>query len=144
MPAHSSGAARGRVEPLGETRSTKRSVDDDLLRVAAVASWPGDVRVGRAVGADRAAVSQYCSSPSLQLAQSRQRVHHAADADGVADLELRDLGADGGDAADDLVARARRVDGAAPLVADGVEVGVADAAVEDVDLDILVDRGRGG
>jgi len=37
---------------------------------------------------------------------------------------------------EDLVARDERVGGSAPFVTHGVEVGVADAAVEDLDLDV--------
>lgn len=74
-------------------------------------------------------------------------VHHAADADTVADLVLRDVLADGGDVADDLVADDLRVLDLAPLAADGVDVRVADAGVGDVDLDVVrsdVTTGDGG
>ncbi|KAG1264606.1 hypothetical protein G6F66_014195 [Rhizopus arrhizus] len=66
------------------------------------------------------------------------RVDHAADAGVVADLETGDVAADFGHAADDLVARHHRVDRATPVVAGLVQVGVADAAVEDVDQHIVV------
>ena len=42
----------------------------------------------------------------------------------------------GRDAADNLVTRHHGIDGVAPLVAGHVQVGVADAAVEDLDGDI--------
>ena len=44
--------------------------------------------------------------------------------------------ADRGDPADDLVAGHQRIEAHPPLVADGVQVGVADAAKQDVDLHI--------
>ena len=65
------------------------------------------------------------------------RIHHAAHADQIARLEAGDILADAAYAADDLVARHDRVGGAAPVVAGGVQVAVADAGVEDVDDDIV-------
>ena len=60
-----------------------------------------------------------------------------ADGGGVAYFELGDVGAYGGDFADDLVAGDHGVDGVAPLVAGLVDVGVADAAELDVDEDVV-------
>ena len=65
------------------------------------------------------------------------RVDHAANADQVADLVRGHFVAHGGDAADDLVARHQRVHGNAPFVARLVDVGVAYAAVKDVDGDVV-------
>ena len=65
------------------------------------------------------------------------RIHHAAHADQIARPEAGDILADAAYAADDLVARHDRVGGAAPVVAGGVQVAVADAGVEDVDDDIV-------
>ncbi|MNH10768.1 hypothetical protein D3C79_702570 [compost metagenome] len=81
-------------------------------------------------------------------------VDHAADADQVTDLIAADVGADGGDLADDFVAGHQRVDGDAPFVAGLVNVGVAHATVENLDRHIVGTRaaaleghgrqGRGG
>ena len=60
--------------------------------------------------------------------------------DAIADFELGDVRADFGDFADDFVARNTGVGSAFPIVAGDVQVGVADAAVKDIDLDIM----RGG
>src|SRR5690606_7531823 len=57
--------------------------------------------------------------------------------DELALLELRDVTADRRDPTDDLVARDHRVAGGEPLAAREVEVRMADAAVEDVDRDVL-------
>ena len=65
------------------------------------------------------------------------RIHHAAHTDQIARLEAGDILADAAHAADDLVARHDGVGGAAPVVAGGVQVAVADAGVEDVDDDIV-------
>ena len=67
-------------------------------------------------------------------------VDHAPDTGQVADLELRHIGAHRRHAADNLMARHRWVQGVVPLVAHGVQVGVADAAVKNVDLDIFGPR----
>lgn len=69
------------------------------------------------------------------------RVDEAADADFVAGLELLHVGADVGDDADDLVAGDDRVYRVSPLVFDAVEIGVADAAVEHLELDVAVGGG---
>ena len=65
---------------------------------------------------------------------------HAAHAHAVAHLELGDAGADLGDGADELVAGHERVGHGAPLAAGGVDVGVADARVDDVEVDLTLAR----
>ena len=64
-------------------------------------------------------------------------VDHAADADQIADFVLGDIRTDGGNFADDLVARHQRVNGNAPLVAGLMDVGMAHAAVENLDRDVV-------
>lgn len=54
----------------------------------------------------------------------------------IADLVLGHLGADLGHSADNLVARYAGIDGVLPLVARLVDVGVTDAAEENLDLDV--------
>jgi hypothetical protein len=63
-------------------------------------------------------------------------IDEAADADGVAHFPLLHLGADLEDLADDLVTRDHRKDRVAPFVA-RLDVRVADAAIEDVDEDVV-------
>src|SRR5690606_38721088 len=65
-------------------------------------------------------------------------VDQATDDGEVIDLETADRRADGHDATDDLVAGNGWIEGVVPLVAGGVQVGVADAAVEDFDLDVTL------
>ena len=92
-------------------------------------------------------MGQNCSRPGLALGAGAVGVDQAADGGEVAGLEFGDGGADLGDAADDFVAGDAGVDGghdAAPLVAGLVEVGVADAAEEDLDLDVVAGWDRGG
>ena len=63
-------------------------------------------------------------------------VHHAAYADQVTDLKFADQFANGRDPADDLVTRHRRVNSVVPFIARGVQIRMADAAVQDVKRDI--------
>ncbi len=60
-----------------------------------------------------------------------------ADADQVTDLMRGDAGADGGDFADNLVARHQWIHGDAPFVAGLVDVRVADAAVQNFDRHVI-------
>ena len=64
-------------------------------------------------------------------------VDEAADADQVTRVELRDLVSDANGAADDLVARQAGVDGVAPIVPDLVPIGMADAAEENLNRNVL-------
>src|SRR5207248_7970779 len=69
------------------------------------------------------------------------RVDHAADRSEIPGLVLGNRRADFGDTADDFMAGDNRVirgHELAPLVADRMEVGVANAAEEDLDLHVVV------
>jgi len=68
-------------------------------------------------------------------------VDHATDTDQVADLVRGDLVTHRGDPANDLVAGHQRVHGDAPFVARLVDVGMANATVEDLDGDVVRARG---
>src|SRR6202012_5159453 len=107
--------------------------DDDLRRVAAL----GDraVPVDGAVGLD-AVRAELLEAGLAQIALAA-RVDQAADADPVADRVPGDGRANPTDHAGDLVSGRERVRGAAPLAAHGVDVGVADAAVLDVDEHVV-------
>ena len=123
-------------------------VDDDAVGVSAVGDAPG-VLVGEVVGEDH--VGAELLESGLALGAGAVGVHQAADRGQVAGLEFGHGGADLCDAADDLMAGNAGVDGghhAAPLIAGLVEIGVADAAEEDLDLDVVLGgiapRDRGG
>jgi hypothetical protein len=64
-------------------------------------------------------------------------VYKTTDPREVADLEAGDMGADGGDPADDFVTRNHGVDGAAPFVTDLVYIGVTYATIEDIDAYVV-------
>ena len=105
-------------------------VDDDLLRVAALGD--GAVDVLRVVGADVALEAVLLLVGEALLA-GPAGVHEAAHTHAVADLPVGDVAADGGDGAGDLVPDGEGEVRLAPLVADGVDVAVADAGGLDVD-----------
>ena len=74
-------------------------------------------------------------------------VDDRADTDAVADGVLGHVGADLGDGAGDFVTDDLRVGDRAPVAADGVDVGVADAGVGDLDQDVRrsdITAGDGG
>src|ERR1700710_1878627 len=65
------------------------------------------------------------------------RIDHATHAGEVADLEAAYFSAHGRHAADDLVPGNHGVFRRAPLAARGVDVRMADTAIQDVDLDVV-------
>src|SRR5665647_2061052 len=73
----------------------------------------------------------------LAVAALAAGVDHATDADPVADRVLGDLFADLRDDAGDLVAGHQGVGDRTPFTAGGVDVGVADAGVLDLDEDVV-------
>src|SRR5699024_6924069 len=105
-------------------------VDHDLLGVAALSDGAVDVR--RVVRAD-VPLEAVLLLAGAALQAGAAGVDHAAHAHPVADLPVGDVRADGGDAAGDLVAEGAREVRLAPLVADGVDVAVADPGGGDVD-----------
>src|SRR5690606_22895083 len=122
---------------VGDTQH-EALADDDPLRIAAQ-RMPRWVLGPAVVGADEALLAVLLQSIATGAA-GLATVDHAADADGVAHLEAGDRAADRRDLADDLVARHAGIARAAPFGADGVQVGMADTAVGDVDLYIAWPR----
>ena len=111
-------------------------VHADAIGIAA-AGDATEVLIGEIVG--KGQVRTELLKPGLALGAGAVRVHHTTDGGEIAGFKLFDGGANFGDAADDFVAGNTRIDGgheAAPLVADLVEVGMADAAEKDFDLDV--------
>ena len=64
-------------------------------------------------------------------------VHHDPNSGEITALETRDLIPDRGDAADDFVTRNHRVNRLAPLVTCHMDVRVANAAIQNLDFDIV-------
>jgi len=86
------GRGRGHVHLRGDDDG-EGLVDDDVRRVAAVRDSAGIALLRRrgAVGADHAATAAVLLVSRLALLAAAARVHHAADAGGVANLELGHL-----------------------------------------------------
>ena len=136
MPAQSSGAAAGEIE-VGRNAQDEAFIDDNAIGVATV-GHASEVLVRGVVGEGH--VRAELLKASLALGAGAVGVDHAADRGEVAGLVLRNCRADLGDTADDLVAGDNRVDRGhelAPLVADRVQIGVADAAEQDLDLHVV-------
>lgn len=112
----------------------ERPLDDKGLRVAAVGVLAPVKRP--VVGAGKAIVAILLLALVARRAMAAA-IDHAADPDEIAQLEFRYLRADGHNATDDLVARNRWVERVLPFVARGVQVGMAHAAVGDVDLHVI-------
>lgn len=121
-------------DPAGEVLT-----DGEALRVAAGGrAAVGVVAVGPQGArqpAGRPGAELLLAGPAhLALAAG---VDHAAHADLVTDLEAGDRVSDPGDDAGDLVAGRERELRRAPLLAAGVDVGVADPGVLDVEVDVV-------
>jgi hypothetical protein len=136
IPAQSKGCGSGVVKVRGDAQD-EPLVDHDAVGVAAVGD-ASQVLVGKLVSKGRI---------RAELLEARQvlragaiGVHHAADGSTVAGLELGHRRADLGYAADDFVPRNTWIDGGhefAPLVADRLEIGVTNAAIQNFDLYVV-------
>ena len=109
-------------------------MDHDGLRIAAQRMAR---RVGRraVVGADHAVA--VILQPFVAFGAMLAAVHDAADAHQVANLVGGDMAAHGGDAAHDLVPRHAGIQRARPFAAHLVQVGMADAAIDDLDPNVM-------
>ena len=93
--------------------------------------------VGRVVGENRPVLAELLQV-FLTTSAGAAGVHQAADAGDVARFELLDLRSDLGHPADDFVSGHAGVGGSLPLVAHRVNVRMADAAKEDLDLNVML------
>src|SRR5580704_6884542 len=112
----------------------------DAFRVAAVGD-ASQMLIGEVVSQSKIRAELLLTRPALWA--SAIGVHHAADGGEVPGLELLDAGANLLHAAYDFVSGNARVHGGhhtAPLVAHLVEIGVADAAEQNLDLYVVLRR----
>jgi len=115
-------------------------VDDDALRIAAVGD-AAKMLVWEIVG--KRPVGTELFKSSLTLRTGSVGVYHAADRGEIAGLKFLNLSADLGDAAYNLVAGNTGIDRRhcfIPLVADLMQVGVANSAEENFDLNVVLGR----
>ena len=113
--------------------------DDNTVGIAAICN-ASKVHVWGVVGEGH--VRAELLETGLALGAVTVGVNQAADCGKVAWLELGDCGADLGDTADNLMSGNARIDSGhfAPLVADLMQVRVADAAEKDFDLNPVFAR----
>jgi len=116
---------------LGRDAERVFFVDHDLGGIAAVGGRLSVLFVA-VVGWAEKGVAVLFESFLAALADAAG-VDEAAHAGKVADLEVFYMAAYAADTADDLMAGDHGEDGAAPFAADLVDIGVADAAVQDLD-----------
>ena len=128
------GSDAGQILLVMPDAQDKGLLDHDRLRIAAVGVLAAKERP--VVGAGEAVVAILFLAVVTGRAMAAT-IDQAADPGEVADLELRYLIADGDHTADDLVTGNRRIEGVLPFVAGGVQVGMAHAAEQDLDPDIV-------
>ncbi len=129
----------GEIE-VGGNAQNEPLIDDDAVGVAAI-GHAAEMLVWKVVGEREVRAELLETLPATWAGMVG--IDHAADGDEVAGFVLRDGRANLGDTADDLVARDARVDRGhrlAPLVTDLMQIGVADAAEENLDLHVAVGR----
>src|SRR5208337_5426680 len=122
---------------VGRDAQDEPLVYDDAIGVATIGDT-SEVFVRGVEGEDH--VRAKLLEARTALGAGAVRVHHAADRGDVAGLELGHGGADLGDAPDDLMAGDARVGSGhvlAPLVADRMQIGVANPAEQDFELYIV-------
>ena len=127
----------GQVEPGGDAQG-EGLVDHDVRGVAPE-GVPAEVLVRAVVGEGRPREAELLEA-FLAARAGAAGVDHAAGRADVAHLQLGDLGADLRDPSDNLMAGDAGVVRAGPLAARGMDVGMADAAEENLHLDV----GRAG
>jgi hypothetical protein len=113
-------------------------VDDDIFGVAAV-GHSSEMLVRRVVGEDHVRAELFAAS--LAMWTGAVRVDQAADSGEVTRLVFGNCRADPGHATDDLMTRDNRIDSGhelAPLVADRMQIRVADTAKQDFDFHVTV------
>jgi hypothetical protein len=93
--------------------------------------------VGTVVGKDRDLLA-ILFEPTLAIRANSAGIHHAAHCGEIARFEFRYFAADGGDTADDFMPWNNGINRVVPFIAGLMEIGVADAAEQNLDRDIRV------
>ena len=128
------GSDAGQILLVMPDAQDKGFLDHDRLRIAAVGVLAAKERA--VVGAREAVVAILLLAVVTGRAMAAT-IDQAADTGEIADPELRHLVTDSDDAADDLVTGNRRVEGVLPFVTGRVQVGMAHAAEQDLDLNVF-------
>ena len=93
------------------------------------------MRVFAVVGENSAGVAKLLEMVTAVLAGAAG-INHAANGGEIAFAKLAHLGPGFDDAADDLMARNAGIGGPAPFAAGSVDIGMANTAEENLDLDV--------
>jgi hypothetical protein len=125
----------GEIQILRDVQH-KGFIHDHALGISAV-SHAAAVFIRAVEGKDRAFFAELFEVV-LAAFTNAAGIHHATDAGDVAFLELLDARADFRDASDDFMAGHAGISGAMPFVADGMHVRVTDAAIENLDLHVVL------
>ena len=121
------------VQPVGDFHD-EFFLHDDPVGIAAIGRRPFPVEGVVSVGRPAAAVLLQTVFAGVAFEAG---VDHAADADVIALAEARHIQPHGDNAPDDFVSRDHGIDRVAPVVARLMQIGMADAAVEDLDRHIV-------
>ena len=124
----------GQIELVGNPQH-ESLVDDDRVGIASK-SRAADHFVDAVVGWVEAPFAILLQALTAGTA-SAAGIDHAADSGEVARLEKGRFGAGLGHPADNFMSRKARVDRIMPFVAGLMQVGMANAAIENFDLDVL-------
>ena len=138
------GRGTGKIEICRDTES-KTLVNDNVFGISTVGHGSGAVFI-------RAIVSENGCGAELFKAiravwTSAIRIDEATDGGNIARLKSRDRGSDLCHATNNFMARNTGINGlhdATPLVANGMQVGMADAAEQDFNLDVVPGRFAAG
>jgi hypothetical protein len=130
----------GEIE-IGRHAKHEAFVDDDAVRIAAVGHGGGAVAVGRVVG-ERGGRRELFKA-DLALRTIGIAIDEATDRGDIAGLKGRDRRSDLGHPADDFMAGDAGIDGRdrmLPFVPHLVQIRMADATEENLDLDVVIGR----
>jgi hypothetical protein len=110
--------------------------DYNTVRIATIGD-ASKVHIWRVIGGDH--VRTVLLKIGLALLAVAVGINHAADCSNIARLEFGYYRTDLGDTANNLMTRNAWIDSghSTPLVANGVEIGVADTAEKDLDLNVV-------
>ncbi len=131
----------GQVRQGGHAQR-KRFIHDDGLGIAAIGG-AAVLGVRAVVGEGGAAFAQLLQTGPAGFALAT-RIHQAADGGQVAFPEFFDAGAGAHDASDNFVTGHAGIGGAIPFIARLMHVGVANAAVENLEFNLLRPRVAAG
>lgn len=135
MPAHKQRRSARRIQRLRHAQHVVL-VDNDRLRIAAI-SRPASLLLDAAIGAGHTLLAELLLTLPAWLAHAA-RIHDAADRGGIANLVARHMRTDGRNCANDFMAGHKWIIIRAPIAGGRVDIGVADPAMRNLDLHVVI------